>query len=492
MEGDRSRASGVTVLALVVGVGCGGGTTGVPSPLPQARLVPSAAAPPVGSQPSSEPGGDTEVTDHPAPAGADARVAEIAALEAALPPAGAPDPDPTHTVHGLIEIGDLYLEVGTRPAARHQEALVRALGCYHRALREHGDLADRPHTLLALATALRALGRGPEARGALLAVACRSVYRAPTADPTNPERDSVTALPQDHDAAFWASWQARYPTSQALASARASSSSRAEELRYVDPFPRTCMPMVGGDGLPLGQHEVVGLWLSLGDLYSEGLDPLAGPYALNRAASAYARAEAATTPPDVGLGLKLGRTFLAQGRHEAAAKKFVAVSQVLERFRRVASETGESIESNLEHQAAANLVRALVAGDWRGQGPDMPTIAQPSKADTGPELVVPEDRLRTALARLQTLSGLEAAPRLPSLVLSELINPCLKSNELPCQALILEVWLRRWPQHMRGLEHALLRAYDGLAEKSPAGTKERAEYERKAAALRAKGERKAR
>jgi tetratricopeptide (TPR) repeat protein len=163
-----------------------------------------------------------------------------------------------------------------------------------------------------LGRALDAAGRWAEAQQAYRGLVCSDRQGIRPVSP-GAEKIVVEAKPQDHDELYWERWGAQRTPS--------------EETTYRPIYDASCkpLPQPRGNAQAAGEpaRYVAEVWLRIGDHHAERMDPRDGPYALNRAASAYRMAIAASGEPSLKLAamLRLSATLLRQGRVDASVKQ---------------------------------------------------------------------------------------------------------------------------------------------------------------------------
>jgi hypothetical protein len=240
-----------------------------------------------------------------------------------------------------------------------------ALGLAHlmSALDRATALALEPPSAEAGASALYLLARlrslsiqHDEACAALVALVCSG--KPPTAP--GPPR-----LAQDHTAAYWTAWESLHPYAASVdargkgistASTQDEPHSADEELRYVSPF-EGCTGAPGASASMLADA-----WAQLGDHFRERMPPQAGPFHLNRAATAYRRSLQAV--PDPMVRVHLAQTLLEQQRVHAAVEELVPL---------LASPKGPFGDPDALQSIAITLLgEALVEPDLQGPDADLP------------------------------------------------------------------------------------------------------------------------
>jgi hypothetical protein len=236
---------------------------------------------------------------------------------------------------------------------------------YRRILREFPEFEERAAIHYFLGHALADTNRLPESQQVFRALACQNHHPTPvTADPADPSRDRVSPLPQDHDEAFWRAWEARHP--KPIDKPPKAASTSDDEIRFVDPFPADCEPIAP---LERARRYLGEVWLRIGDFYFEELDPAAGPYSMNRAASAYRHALRFGVPPVTGIALyKLAWTHFKQQRYEAAIQRFVELLRHMDAEQARTGDPGADFRKEAATYIAGSLTYVADVRRPRGSG----------------------------------------------------------------------------------------------------------------------------
>jgi hypothetical protein len=292
-------------LALALGVAACGPP---PPPAPAPPPTPAASSTPVASA-STDPALSLETARQ----SAEARLTAFAEQTT----------DPNARADALFRLAALISE-GARDANAvvNREQMARAIRIQRRIAR---DAPTYPHLFdveYMLAHDLHDAGRFAEASQIFRSLVCRNLYAYPVpSDPSDPDRDAIQPMLQDHPTAFWETWTRAHPTPTSVA--KPSSNVDAEES-FRNPYPSTCSRAGGGDRFDLSE-----IWLRIGDADFDMMFPEAGPYALNRAAAAYENGIAASPSAtqnkahamvDNVLRYKLAWTYYKEQRYREAAR----------------------------------------------------------------------------------------------------------------------------------------------------------------------------
>jgi hypothetical protein len=159
---------------------------------------------------------------------------------------------------------------------------------------------------------------------------------------------------------------------------------RSKDVRYVSPY-EGCVPLAGAP------RELVGeAWDALGRFHEER-DTAAGPFALDRAVTAYERSLTEGEPSPY-VRLALGRVELRAHRPRAALS---ALRPILSR------EPADRAGEELRLRAAQLAASALTYFDLEGAPADAPVTDWPDLIDTEPQPAIVEQKLAVVFTRLE-------------------------------------------------------------------------------------------
>jgi tetratricopeptide (TPR) repeat protein len=312
---------------------------------------------------------------------------------------------PEATPDAMYRLAALYEErarAGDRTDADVAAALAPAIHLYKRVIREFPRYRELAGVYYFLGHALDDARRTDEAQQVWRSLVCHDRYPYPVAaDPRDPERDVVAALPQDHDAAYWKVWRARYDRPGALTKARKS------ETTFDNPYPSGCRA-IEQPGVQPGQEPryLAEVWWRMGEWEFDQNDAGGGvlegePSAVwdyDRAASAYRHALEFRRPPIHGIALyKYAWTLFKQQRYEAAVREFVRLLRYTDEQERLSGERG----ADFRQEAYTYIAGSLDHVDFAGPEPDEPFVARPDVLDTARTPGEAETKLRVAIDRVQ-------------------------------------------------------------------------------------------
>ena len=335
----------------------------------------------------------------------EARATAIRRLEEFVASHSGKDALPEVTPDAMFRLAALYEERARAAddAGRDAGAALRpAIALYKRVIREFPAYREVAGVYYFLGHALADAGRPDEAQQVWRSLVCHDRYPYPVAtDPHDPDRDVVTPLPQDRDAAVWKKWRATYRSPRAL------DHGPREETTFQDPYPSDCR-MIPQPGVTPGAAPkyIAEVWWRIGEWEFDQLDAGGGvvegePYAVwdyDRAERAYAHAMQVATPPIYGVALyKHAWTLFKQQRYEAAVRDFVHLLQYTDERQRVTGDPG----ADFRQEAYTYIAGSLDNLDFAGPGPDEPYIARPDILDTARSPAEAEARLRVAIDRVQ-------------------------------------------------------------------------------------------
>lgn len=314
-----------------------------------------------------------------------------------------PRSQPVATPDAMFRLAALYEE---RSRADEngpplEEGLKPAIALYKRIMREYPSYGELGAVFYFLGHAYNDAGRGAESQQVWRSLVCHNKFAYPTApDAKDPELDSITPMPQDHDEAYWSAWRSRHMQPK-------SAKAGGPEARFEDPFPSTCAPIPQPSRRVNEEPKYLAeVWWQIGNYQFDLLDANAGVvrdepgtvYGYNRAASAYTHALEFKKPPIYSVSLyKYSWTLFKQQRYEAATRAFVALLVDTDEQEKTTGDSG----ANFRTEAYTYIAGSLTNVDFAGPGPDEPYIQRPDILDTEPRPDVAEQKLRIGITRVQ-------------------------------------------------------------------------------------------
>ncbi len=333
-----------------------------------------------------------------------ARDEAIRRLEEFLARYRGPDAHPTATPDAMFRLAALYEERARGDfEAELEQRLEPAIALYRQLIREYPAYEEIAAVHYYLGHALTDLGRIDEGQQAWRALVCKNRYQI-TEDPADARRIEVEPLAQDHDTKFWNEWYNANPLpldANAIGAKRVTDVARADpadELRFQDPYPASCemQPQVVATGAD--PRYVAEVWWQLGNFHFDQIDPGAGPYAFNRAVSAYGHSLQYEKPPLFGVALyKQAWTYFKQQRYQQAVGEFVRLLRYADEQETRTGDPGADFRA----EAFTYIAGSLTYVDFAGPPADHPAIPRNDVLDTEPDPVVAEQRMAVAIERVQ-------------------------------------------------------------------------------------------
>ena len=437
-------------------------------------------------------------------------VTERAALEAARADAiqrledfiarySGPTADPSATPNAMFRLAALYDEKARATMAIDISAgLKPAVALYKRIIREFPEYEELAGVYYYLGHALFDSERLDEAQQVWRSLVCHNQYPYPVAtDPSDPDKDVVGSLPQDHDQDYWTGWHHQYPSPESLSGdtkgpkwgrKKKVENPEGSETTYTDPFPATCVPVP--QDIPAGQDPryLAEIWWKIGDWYFDETDPNAGPYSYNRAVTAYQRSmQVASAEKGVLYGVsmyKLAWTFFKQQRYEAATKQFVAL---LHHTDEVEQRTGDP-GADFRAEAYTYIAGSLTYVDFTGPAENEPFIPRSDVLDLENDQTVIEAKMRIALERVQQADLVPQDKPWTIQIYKALAQEYKELNQLHNRIDLSELMLKKWPMHRDApeIQAGIADTYDELTRLSREGTAEHTANAAKALEARSK------
>ena len=426
-----------------------------------------------------------------------ARAEAIQKLEAFIENYAGERADPEATPNAMFRLAALYDE---RARAKNMtdistDDLKPAIALYKRIIREFPAYNELAAVYYYLGHALYDSERLEEAQQVWRALVCINHYPYPVAtDPKDPDKDVVGNVPQDHDADYWVGWRHRFPSPESLAGdpkprrGRPAPAPEDAEISYANPFPDTCTHLK--QDLKEGEDPryVAEVWWKIGDWYFDEADPKAGPYAFNRAVTAYQKSmSAAQNEKGVLYGVsmyKLAWTFFKQQRYEAATHQFVELLHYTDEVEKKTGDPGADFRS----EAYTYIAGSLTYVDFAGPQAAEPFIPRSDVLDLETDPTVIETKMRVAIDRVQDPSLIPQDKLWTFQVYKALALEFKELNQLHNRIELSEKMIAKWPMHREApeIQAGIADTYDELTRQSREGTVDRKENAAKALEARSK------
>ena len=415
-----------------------------------------------------------------------ARETAIKRLEEFIAKYSGANAQPEETPDAMYRLAALYEERARSdddPNSDLAITLKPAIGLYKRVIHEFPKYQELAGIYYFLGHALNDSRRVDEAQQVWRSLVCRNHYKYPVAsDPKDADVDKVTPMPQDHDAAYWKAWRAKYPVPDALKKAKGA----LDEVTFNDPYLADCQMIPQPNVLP-GQEPkyVAEVWWRIGDWEFDQLDLAGGvldyePFAVwdyNRAASAYTRSMQYKKPPLFGVALyKYAWTLFKQQRYEAAVHEFVHLLNYTDEQQKLTGDPG----ADFRNEAFTYIAGSLDNFDFTGPAAEEPYIARPDVLDTAKSPAEAELKLRVAIERVQNPQLIPQDKPWTIEIYKALALEFRAINQYKNALTIYEMTLDKWPMDPSAPEtqNAIAEVYDLLVRGTKVGD-ERSGYERK-------------
>ncbi len=413
-----------------------------------------------------------------------ARENAIRQLEVFVDRYSGPNAQPEATPDAMYRLAALYEERARGdddPNSDFAITLKPAVALYKRVIREFPKYNELAGIYYFLGHALNDSRRVDEAQQVWRSLVCHNHYKYPTPpDAKNPDVDSVSPMPQDHDDAYWKAWRGRYPRPEAL------KKGPREDTVFDDPYPQDCDILAQPNALS-GQEPkyVAEVWWRVGDWEFDQLDIRGGvveyePYAVwdyNRAASAYTHSMQFKKPPLFGVALyKYAWTLFKQQRYEAAVREFVHLLNYTDEQEKLTGDPG----ADFRQEAFTYIAGSLDNFDFAGPPAEEPYIARPDILDTAKSPAEAEGRLRVAIDRVQDPRLIPQDKPWSIEIYKALALEFRAINQYKNALALYETMLTKWPMDPSApdTQSAIAEVYELLTQQTKVGD-ERHEYERK-------------
>lgn len=395
-----------------------------------------------------------------------------------------PNAQPEATPDAMYRLAALYEERARSdddPNADLAVGLKPAVALYKRVIRDFPSYKELAGIYYFLGHALNDSRRVDEAMQVWRSLVCHNQYKYPTPpDPKNPDADTVGAMPQDHDDAFWKAWRAKYSRFELL------KKGPKEDTTFNDPYPQSC-EMLPQPGVLVGQDPkyVAEVWWRIGDWEFDQLDVHGGvvdvePYAVwdyNRAASAYTRSMQYKKPPLYGVALyKYAWTLFKQQRYEAAVHEFVHLLNYTDEQEKLTGDPG----ADFRQEAFTYIAGSLDNYDFVGPPAEEPYIARPDILETAKSPAEAEVKLRIAIDRVQDARLIPQDKPWTIEIYKALALEFRTINQYKNALAIYQTMLSKWPMDPSApdTQAAIAEVYELLVQQTKVGD-ERRDYEAK-------------
>jgi len=408
-----------------------------------------------------------------------ARVEAIQRLEVFVQKYSGENAHPQSTPDAMFRLAALYeekerefsdeVEVGPGEPPPDPD-LSKAIALYKRIVVDFPNYKELAGVFYYLGHAYNDIGRLEESQQGWRSLVCRNHYSYPVPpDPSDPTKDSIARLPQDHDPEWWLGWMQRHGEPLDLVTGdnrdepvTDDDTARGDEDVYLNPYPDTCV------GVPQDLVEgedpryVAEIWWRIGDYHFEEIDPWGGPYNLNRAESSYRQAMKIVKPPVYDVSMyKLAWTFYKQQRYEAAVRQFV---DLLRRTDEQEKLTGNP-QADFRAEAYAYIAGSLTYLDFEGPGAADPYIARNDIFDLESDASIIEEKMHVAIDRVQDPSLIPQDKKWTVEIYKALAFEYKEYNHYHSYIDLNEMVLAKWPNHRDAplVQNEIAMTYEQLA-----------------------------
>ncbi len=430
-----------------------------------------------------------------------ARDEAIKRLEAFVAKYSKPNDHPENTPDAMFRLAALYeekarevvQEVSMRPGEIPPEPdLGRAIALYKTIIRTYPDYRELAGVYYYLGHALSDEGRLEESMQVWRSLVCHNHFRYPVPpDPEDATKDSIAALPQDHEKEWWWDWSSRHGEPQDVARRKSGDDGAPldgavadDETSYRNPYPDTCVDVpqkvVAGEK----PRYIAEIWWRIGDHHFEEIDPQGGPYNLNRADTAYRQSMKITRPPVYGVAMyKLAWTFYKQQRYLTAVEQFVDLLEYTDAQEKLTGNPGADFRA----EAYAYIAGSVTYIDFDGPAANDPYIARNDVFDLESDPVVIEEKMHVAIDRVQDPALIPQDRKWTVEIYKALAFEFKEYSQYRNLIDLNELILAKWPMHRDApmVQFQIAETYEELSQQAQSPT-ERREFSRKALEARGK------
>ncbi len=451
----------------------------------------------------------------------DARDEAIRRLEAFIAKYSGPNAHPEDTPDAMFRLAALYEERARAEETEISEEelakrLQQAITLYKRIIVEFPKYRELAGVYYYLGHALSDSNRKPEAQQVWRSLVCHNEYPYPVeTDPSDPNKDVVHPLAQDHDDKYWQAWEGRHqepirgrtatkPTKPGKGAPKAAPPKKdapppkprpgkrpniAEDLTdetvFENPFPSTCVPIP--QRTPLGQDPryVAEVWWLIGDYHFNEIGREGGAFNFNRAQAAYTNSMQYKKPPIYGVSMyKLAWTYFKQQRYRASVQQFVELLRYADEQEKLTGDPGSDFRS----EAFTYIAGSLTYGDFDGPAPDEPFIPRNDILDLEKDPKKQEEKMHVAIDRVQDESLIPQKEKWTVEIYKALALEFKELNQYHNQIEISELILKKWPMDCGApvVQNQIAEVYDTMTRQASEGTADYAENSKRALEARTK------
>lgn len=376
-----------------------------------------------------------------------ARELAIRRLEEFIATYSGPRSQAEATPDAMYRLAALYEERARSEEATAplEDGLKDAIRLYKRVINEYPKYREIAGIYYFLGHALNDSGRVNESQQVWRSVVCHNRFPYPTKpDPKDPEKDTITPMPQDADEAHWTAWRRRYNNPK-------SPTRGNKETVYEEVYPEDCAFLVQPALRPGEDPKYVAeVWWQIGNWEFDQLDfgsgvtkeDPAAVWGYNRAASAYAHGMKYKKPPLYGVGLyKYSWTLFKQQRYELATKEFVKLLLYTDEQEKITGDRG----ADFRGEAYTYIAGSLTNIDFKGPEEWEPYIMRPDILDTEPNPDRAEQKLHIAIDRVKDPTLIPQDKPWTIEVYRALGYEFRSLNQFKNAVEVYELMLQKWP-----------------------------------------------
>jgi len=430
----------------------------------------------------------------------DARNEAIARLEKFIERYSGTNADLQATPDAMFRLAALYEERAREKSDSDiTVGLDPATQLYRRIIREFPKYEEIAAVHYYLGHAYTDAARLDEGQQAWRALVCNNRYQVKD-DPKDASKIELQPLPQDHDDKYWTDWYNRHPlpldqagskVGKAVAkpvarpvAAKGGKRGEAEETSFADPYdncqgiPQNTLP---GDE----PRYIAEIWWQLGNYHFDQIDPHGGPFALNRAVSAYDHSMQFKHPPIFGVAMyKQAWTYFKQQRYHTAIDWFVKLLHYTDEQEAKTGDPGADFRS----EAYTYIAGSLTYVDFEGPPANVPYIPRNDVLDTETDPLVAERKMSIAITRVQDPALIPQDKKWTVEIYKSLAQEFIEITQNRNAVAMLELTLQKFPMDRDApvIQNKVAELYDQLGRLAPEGSAARAEYSTKALEARTK------
>jgi tetratricopeptide (TPR) repeat protein len=263
-----------------------------------------------------------------------------------------------------------------------------------------------------------------------------------------------------------------------LSAAEQSRLGAGEDRVYENPY-ESCEPLPQKVDHGEEPRYLAEVWWQIGNFHFDQMDAGAGPYAFNRAATAYEESLRYKKPPLYGVALyKRAWTYYKQQRYREAVAGFVELLRYADEQEEKTGDPG----ADFRNEAYTYIAGSLTYTDFDGPPANHPFIPRSDVFDEESDPLVAEERLRVAIDRLQDPALIPQDQEWTVDIYRALAQEFIEITQLRNAILTLELTLRKFPLSRDApfIQARVADLYDEVAQLAPEGSAVRAEAKAKA------------